>query len=81
MHPKRKANPKAKRPKVKNRELDEMVAAAWAAGWHCARTKSSHVMCYPPDKKRRPVLVASTPSDHHTIPNTRSAFQRSGLNL
>lgn len=81
VHSKRKATPDAKRPKVKDKELDAMVEAAWAAGWWAERKKGkSHVKCYSPDGKRM-VTVASTPSDHRTIPNTRSAFRRAGLKL
>jgi hypothetical protein len=80
MHPERLRNPQAKRPKVKDRELDAMIAAAWKAGWWCRRTGSGHVFCYPPDEGRM-VDVANTPSDHRTVPNTRSYFRRSGLPL
>jgi hypothetical protein len=81
LHPERERNPRGKRPKVKNRELDAMVAAAWQAGWHCVKLSKGHVMCYPPDKTMKPVLVASTPSDHRTIPNTRAAMRQRGLNV
>lgn len=80
MHPKRKANPTAKRPKVKDKQLDAMVAKAWAEGWWCRPTGSGHVFCYPPDGGRM-VDVANTPSDRRTVPNTRSYFRRSGLEL
>jgi hypothetical protein len=33
LHPKRKENPDARRPKVSNRDLDAIVDAAWRAGW------------------------------------------------
>ena len=81
MHPERERNPRGKRPKVKNRELDAMIQAAWDAGWHCSKTSKSHVMCYPPDKTIKPVLVANTPSDHRTIPNTLSCLRKSGLSV
>jgi len=83
VHPKRKANPSQKCPRVKDKQLNEMVAAAWVAGWWCEkRAKTGHVMCYSTDAaKGKMVLVANTPSDHRTIPNTRSALRRAGLNL
>lgn len=81
MHAKRAANPGLKRPKVKDRQLDAMIASAWEAGWFCERTGSNHVMCYPPDPKGKPVLVANTPSDHRTVPNTKSMLRRSGLKI
>lgn len=81
MHPERRQNPRRKRPKVKNRELDAMIAVAWQEGWHCLKLAKGHVMCYPTDKTLRPVLVASTPSDYRTIPNTRSQLRQRGLNV
>lgn len=80
MHPERLKHPDAKRPTVKDRDLDQMVAAAWAAGWWCRKTGKSHAFCYPPDGGRM-VDVANTPSDRRTVPNTRSYFRRAGLKL
>ncbi len=80
MHPQRLANPSARRPKVKDKALDKMVEAAWKAGWHCRKTGKGHVFCYPPDGGRM-VDVANTPSDHRTVPNTRSYFRRTGLKI
>jgi hypothetical protein len=80
MHPKRLAAPKARRPSVKHRDLDAMIARAWDAGWWCWPAGGGHVMCYSPDG-RYMVDVASTPSDRRTVPNTRSYFRRAGLNL
>ena len=79
MHPKRLENPNAKRPKVKDKELDAMIAKAWEAGWWARKLTNGHVMCYPPAGNL--VDVANTPSDHRTIPNTRSYFRRAGLAL
>jgi len=81
MHPKRKANKNAKRPKVKNKQLDAMVEAAWSAGWWAEKGQGGHVKCYPPDRTKAMVVVANTPSDHRTVPNTRSFLRRSGLKL
>lgn len=80
MHPKRRKNPKAKRPKVKVKELDELVEAAWEAGWWCERAGNKHVKCYPPSDSRM-VPVPSTPSDWRTVRNKRSQLRRSGLNV
>jgi hypothetical protein len=80
MHPKRLDNPNAKRPKAKDKQLDAMVERAWKAGWWCRYAGSGHVVCYPPDEGRM-VDVANTPSDHRTVPNTRSYFRRAGLDL
>ena len=80
MHPTRTENPQAKRPKVKNKELDAMVEKAWAEGWWARRTGTGHVICYSPDGGRM-VDVANTPSDRRTVPNTRSYFRHAGLSL
>jgi hypothetical protein len=80
MHPEREKSPKAKRPKVKDKELDAMIQSAWDAGWWCRYTGKGHVMCYSPDGEKM-VSVANTPSDHRTVPNTRKYFRRSGLTL
>jgi hypothetical protein len=77
MHPKRTANPTAKCPRVSDKDLRAMVKAAWTAGWWCSKQPRGHVKCYPPTGKM--VIVSNTPSDHHTIPNTRAAFRRQGL--
>ena len=79
MHQKRKDNPDAKRPTVKDKQLDAMIAEAWEAGWWCEKGKGGHVKCYPPDRSKTMVAVANTPSDRRTVPNTRSFFRRSGL--
>jgi hypothetical protein len=80
VHQERLNDPQAKRPKVKDKELDAMIETAWNAGWWCRPAGSGHVFCYPPDGGRM-VCVANTPSDRRTIPNTRSYFRRSGLEL
>ncbi len=80
MHPKRSENPNAKRPKLKNRELDAMVKVAWDEGWWCRRTGSGHVQCYPPNDDKS-VTVPGTPSDHHSVKNTRKFFRLRGLTL
>jgi len=80
MHPKRVENPQAKRPRVKARELDKMIETAWQRGWWATKRTNGHVMCYSPDGARM-IDVANTPSDHRTIPNTRSYFRRAGLQL
>ena len=80
MHEKRLANPNAKRPTVKNKELDKMIEKAWAEGWWADYRSNGHVMCYAPNGGNT-VLVANTPSDHRTVPNTKSYFRRAGLAL
>lgn len=81
LHKDRVANPDATCPKVKDGELRAMIEVAWKQGWWCKKSpKTGHVMCYPPDGGRM-VLVANTPSDHRTVPNTRSALRRSGLRI
>lgn len=80
MHAKRNQNPDAKRPTVKDRELDAMIERAWREGWWCDYRGSGHVHCLQPDGPGM-VNVANTPSDHRTVPNTRKFFRRYGLKL
>jgi hypothetical protein len=83
--PKARGSAQAECPAVKDRQLRAMVEAAWAAGWWCEKTSNGHVQCYqwPVEGGGRGkiVTVANTPSDHRTIPNTRSTFRRAGLQL
>lgn len=85
MHPKRIANAAAHCPKVKDAELQKMIEAAWAAGWWSEKRSSGHVACYSPPVvgggRGAIVLVANTPSDRRTVPNTRSTFRRAGLQI
>ena len=85
MHPKRIASPSAQCPKVKDAQLLAMIVAAWAAGWWCEKRSSGHVACYSPPVagggRGTIVLVANTPSDRKTVPNTRSTFRRAGLQI
>lgn len=81
MHPKRVKNPKAKRPKVKDKKLDAMVTTAWSAGWWAVRLASGHVMCYHPTDMDEKVLVNNTAGDRHVIPRVRGYFLKAGLKL
>lgn len=81
MHPKRQANPSARCPKVRDKEMSRMIAAAWAAGWWCEQRATGHVFCWPPDGDTAAVLVASTPSDYRGAKNTRAEFRRRGLTV
>lgn len=80
MHPKRLQNPTARRPKVKDRDMNELVASAWACGAWCERGGTNHVKVYPPDGSRM-VMIPSTPSDHRTVRNKRAALRRGGLSV
>jgi hypothetical protein len=80
VHPKRRQNPNAKRPTVKNRDLDGLIAAAWKAGWWAERMANNHVKCFSPTGGWI-VPVPSTPSDHRTFRNKRGQFRRAGLNV
>ncbi|MGI8623717.1 MAG: hypothetical protein ACR2NB_09590 [Solirubrobacteraceae bacterium] len=79
MHPKRTTNPDAKRPSVKDRELNEFVKSAWAAGWWCEK-KGKHVKAYPPNGPMW-VTIAGTPSDWRTVKNIRSKLRQAGLEI
>jgi hypothetical protein len=85
MHAKREANPQARCPRVKDPQLRAMIQVAWSAGWWCERNSKGHVECYqwPVEGGGRGkiITVANTPSDHRTVPNTRSMLRRAGLQL
>jgi hypothetical protein len=81
MHPKRRKNPKAPRPRVKDRQLDAMIKSAWAEGWWATKRPSGHVMCYHPTDLNEKVLVNNTAGDPHVVNNIRANFRKSGLKL
>jgi hypothetical protein len=81
MHPKRTENPKAKRPKVKDKQLDAMVKTAWSNGWWAVRRETGHVMCYHPTDVKEKVLVNNSAGDPHVIKNVRKHFRKAGLKL
>jgi predicted RNA binding protein YcfA (HicA-like mRNA interferase family) len=81
MHPERKKNPRAKRPSVKDKEHDQLIKAAWNAGWWAKYKKGGHVLCLHPTDKTKMVLVTNTPGDHRSVANHRAAFRQNGLDL
>lgn len=80
MHPDREADPTAQRPKLRNKDMDKLVAAAWEAGWKCVRSGKNYILCYPPDGGRM-VTIPSTPSSSKTYANKRAPLRRGGVNL
>ena len=84
-HPRRTEYPRASCPRVKDDQLQDMIEKAWEADWWCEKAENGHVQCYEwpitDGTRGRIVTVANTPSDHRTVPNTRSTFRRAGLNL
>lgn len=81
LHPKRTANPDAKCPKAKDKQIRPLVQAAWDAGWWCEVKRTNYIHCWPPDG-RKMVIVPSTPHTRgHRFANLRAAFRQSGLNV
>ena len=80
LHPMRKANPKAKRPKAKNKDNDALVELAWEQGWWCEMAKKGYIHAKSPDGKTM-IVIESTPSDSRSVANTRSRLRRAGLKL
>jgi hypothetical protein len=78
VHPKREANPDAKRPKPRDRDMDRLVKMCWTQGWWCERGGTNHIKCYPPTDEGM-VSVPSIPSGSRTYANLRSALRRRGL--
>ncbi len=77
MHPRRRANPSAKRPRHARKDYDALVKAAWEAGWWCERKGTNHIACYPPGGAY--VMMPSTPSGSRTLANVRAKLRRAGL--
>jgi hypothetical protein len=78
LHPKREANPNAKRPTLRNRDMDPLIKLAWDAGWWCERAASNHIKAYPPNDSRM-VMIPSTPSGRRTAANVLAALRRGGI--
>ena len=79
MHPKRIANPDAKRPKYRNKDMDSLVEACWEQGWWCERGKK-YIRVYSPDRKTA-FPIPGTPSDFRSYRNMRAQLRRAGLNV
>lgn len=79
VHPKREANPDAKRPKLPDKDMDRLVGLCWEQGWWCERAGNKHVKCWPPNDAAM-VPIPSTPSGSRTYKNKLSALKRRGLN-
>lgn len=80
MHYRRVDQP-TKRPKHPDKQYDELVQAAWNAGWFVEKKKSGHFACYPEDETKDIVVIPGTGSDHRGPANARAQFRRSGLNV
>ena len=81
MHRKRSENPDAACPGVSDRQMNELIHAAWKAGAWCERNpKTNYVKVYPEDGSRM-IKIPSTPSDHRTYQNKRSALRRAGIDV
>lgn len=80
-HPKREANPKAKRPKAVDDKMDELVKLAWDAGAYCERAGNNHIKVWPVDGSRM-IPIPSTPSKPtSTYRNKLRALQRAGIGV
>jgi hypothetical protein len=80
VHPKRRQNPNAKRPKHPHKDYDRLIAAAWEAGWWVERGGKNYLKCMAPTGGWV-VHVPSTPSSQATLRNKRAQFRRYGLKL
>jgi hypothetical protein len=81
LHPKRKANPDAKRPKVVDGKMNELIKMAWDAGAHCERGGNNHVKVWPIDGSKM-IPIPSTPSKPtSTYRNKLRALQRAGIGV
>jgi hypothetical protein len=79
VHPKRQANPKAKRPSFKDKEMDWLVEACWGQGWWCERG-TKFIEAFTPDGKSM-IPIPGTSSDFRSFTNTRAQLRRAGLDI
>ena len=77
-HPKRIADPNARRPRHSKKDYDALVQAAWDAGWWCETRQSNYIGCYPPDGGSF-VMIPSTPSSQRTLTRLKARLKRAGL--
>jgi hypothetical protein len=80
VHPKRVANPDAKRPKLPRKDMDKLVRLCWEQDWWCERARNNYVKCWPPNDAGM-VPIPSTPSGSRTYQNKLSALKRRGLKV
>src|SRR5579884_1124832 len=80
LHPKRRADPSARCPRVSAAAIQMLIDKCWAQGWWCTKGKNNHVKAYSPDS-RYIVTLPSSPSDHRGIRNVRLLLKKYGLDL
>lgn len=73
----KRPDPHAKRPEHPKKEWDALIKKAWAANWWCERRKK-YIYCYSPNGEDI-VKVPMTPSDWRTIRNKKRDFRSAGL--
>jgi hypothetical protein len=78
-HPRRLANPQARRPEHPKKEWDALVKQAWKAKWWCERRRK-YIYCYSPNGEDI-VKIPMTPSDWRTIRNKKRDFRDAGLTM
>lgn len=61
--------------------LKDLIAMATAQGWRIERTQGSHWKFIPPDRSKRIVILAGTPSNSRSIKNSIADLRRSGFAL
>jgi hypothetical protein len=79
VHPRRLANPQARRPEHPKKEWDALVKQAWKAKWWCERRRK-YIYCYSPNEEDI-VKIPMTPSDWRTIRNKKRDFRDAGLTM
>lgn len=80
MHIRRTENPNAKRPKLKQKEMDYLVECAWGCGAWCERGGNKHVKVYPSNGSRM-ITIPGTPSGSRTYDNKRKALHRAEITV
>jgi hypothetical protein len=70
-----------RKKRITNSDVRALVADCVALGCRWEWTKGGHIWIIPPGNTTGRVLIPSTPSDSHAIPNSRAEIRRAGVAL
>lgn len=73
--------PGERRPRVSNKTMDTLVAAAWRAGWECRPTGDEHIKVRPQGAQRWLASIPCSPSSRRTVSNLASRLRSAGVEV
>jgi len=77
----RTTRPGERRPRVSNKTMDTLVAAAWRAGWECKPSGEEHIKVRPPGAPRWLASIPGSPSSRRTVSNLTSRLRSAGIEV